>query len=61
MISQETFDEVVKENIEDFEMTPEALKDAIEQFHSQGINLSNIIKVLDNERKEMPIPSSLGK
>ena len=61
MISQETFDSVVQENIEDFEMEPEeALKDAIEQFHSQGVNLSNIIKVLDTQRAEMPIPSTLG-
>lgn len=62
MISQETFDSAVQENIEDFEMEPEeALKDAIEQFHSQGVNLSNIIKVLDTQRAEMPIPSTLGK
>lgn len=42
-ISQETFDDVVRENIEDFESSPEeALKDAIEQFRKQGIDLSNI-------------------
>lgn len=35
-ISQETFDIVVKENVEEFEMDEEeAVKDAIEQFHSQ--------------------------
>ena len=35
-ISQETFDSVVKENIEDFEMDDqEALNDAIKQFESQ--------------------------
>ena len=42
-ISQETFDSVVEENVNDFEMMPaEALADAIKQFQSQGVNLSNI-------------------
>ena len=36
VISQETFDSVVKENIEEFEMSREdAIKEAIEQFQSQ--------------------------
>jgi maltose-binding protein MalE len=36
VISQETFDEVVKENIEEFDMTPEeAVKDAVRQFEAQ--------------------------
>ena len=36
-ITQETFDAVVKENMDDFEMDPDdALKDAVEQFDSQG-------------------------
>ncbi|KAL2098121.1 hypothetical protein ACEWY4_007328 [Coilia grayii] len=44
-ITQETFDAVVRENIEDFEMDAEdALKEAIEQFESQGVDLSNIVK-----------------
>lgn len=35
-ISQETFDAVVKENIEEFEMDPEeALNDAVQQFEAQ--------------------------
>ena len=35
-ITQETFDTVVKENIEDFEMDElEAINDAVEQFKSQ--------------------------
>ena len=42
-ISQETFDEVVKENIEDFDMSQkDALKDATAQFLKQGVDLSNI-------------------
>lgn len=37
MITQETFDAAVRENMEEFEMDPdEALKDAVEQFESQG-------------------------
>lgn len=36
-ITQETFDDAVKENMEEFEMEPaEALRDAVEQFESQG-------------------------
>ena len=42
-ISQETFDDVVKENVEDFEMEPaEALAEAIKQFQSQGVDLKNV-------------------
>ncbi|XP_001629690.2 armadillo repeat-containing protein 6 [Nematostella vectensis] len=43
-ISQETFDAVVRENIEEFEMDlDEAVSDAMEQFVSQGVDLSNLI------------------
>jgi len=36
IISQETFDSVVKENIDDFEMTEEeAISDAVKQFEAQ--------------------------
>lgn len=42
-ISQETFDDVVRENIEDFDMSPaDALQEAISQFKKQGIELSNL-------------------
>lgn len=42
-ISQETFDAVVQECIDDFAMTrEEALRDAISQFTSQGVDLSSI-------------------
>ncbi|XP_040484906.1 armadillo repeat-containing protein 6 isoform X2 [Ursus maritimus] len=45
-ITQETFDAAVRENIEEFEMGPEeAVKEAVEQFESQGVDLSNIIKL----------------
>ncbi|XP_007943567.1 armadillo repeat-containing protein 6 [Orycteropus afer afer] len=44
-ISQETFDAAVRENIEEFEMGPdEAVREAMEQFESQGVDLSNIVK-----------------
>lgn len=46
-ITQETFDAAVRENIEEFEMRPEeAVKEAVEQFESQGVDLSNIIKLV---------------
>lgn len=35
-ITQQTFDNVVKENIEEFDMTPEeAVQDAVQQFEIQ--------------------------
>lgn len=47
VITQETYDEVVKENIEEFDMSPEeAIKEAVAQFEAQGVDLSNIIKDL---------------
>lgn len=43
-ITQETFDAVVRENIDEFEMDlDEAVQDAKEQFKSQGVDLSNLI------------------
>lgn len=36
VITQETYDEVVKENIDEFDMTPEeAIKEAVAQFEAQ--------------------------
>ncbi|CAH2005888.1 unnamed protein product [Acanthoscelides obtectus] len=58
-INQETFNNVVRENIEDLGMTPEeAVKGAIEQFELQGADLSLIIKDLmidppDNNVQEL--------
>ncbi|CAH2230289.1 jg20036 [Pararge aegeria aegeria] len=47
VITQETYDDVVKENIDEFDMTPEeAVKEAVAQFEAQGVDLSNIIKDL---------------
>ncbi|XP_078157354.1 ARM repeat superfamily protein [Carex rostrata] len=44
-ISQEAFDELVKENIDDLGMDPdEALEDAIQTLTLQGVDLSGVIK-----------------
>ncbi|XP_075467259.1 armadillo repeat-containing protein 6 [Ascaphus truei] len=46
-ITQETFDAVVQENMTEFEMdADEAVKEAIQQFESQGVDLTNIIKAV---------------
>lgn len=48
IIQQETYDEVLKENIIEFSLTLEqAREETIKQFESQGINLANIIKDLE--------------
>lgn len=53
-ISQETFDDVVRENVEDFDMErSEALAEAINQFKSQGVDLENIDLTGGEGRKEM--------
>lgn len=42
-ITQETFDAAVRENIEEFEMGPEeAVKEAVEQFESQGRHCGSV-------------------
>ncbi|XP_011498450.1 PREDICTED: armadillo repeat-containing protein 6 homolog [Ceratosolen solmsi marchali] len=62
VISQETYDEVVKENIEEFSMSPEeAIKDAVEQFNAQGVDLTNIIKDLALNDSTDDIISSIKK
>ncbi|KAG8014104.1 Armadillo repeat-containing protein 6 [Nibea albiflora] len=46
-ITQETFDAAVRENMEEFEMDPdEALREAVEQFESQGVELNCIVKAV---------------
>ena len=48
VITQETFDDVVKENIVEFSMSiEEAREETIKQFEAQGIHLGNIIKDLN--------------
>ncbi|XP_031617946.1 armadillo repeat-containing protein 6 homolog [Contarinia nasturtii] len=57
IISQETFDEVVKENVVEFSMNVQEAKDeTVKQFEAQGINLANIIKNLTiNEETGNPV------
>lgn len=57
VITQETFDDVVQENIVEFSMGVEEAKDeTIKQFEAQGINLANIIKDLSlNEETGKPL------
>lgn len=57
VITQETFDDVVQENIVDFSMSvAESRVETIQQFEAQGINLSNIIKDLSiNEETGVPL------
>ncbi|NWH62849.1 ARMC6 protein, partial [Geococcyx californianus] len=52
-IAQETFDEAVQENIVEFEMDPEeAVREAVQQFESQGVDLSNIVKAVRQPASE---------
>lgn len=66
VITQSTFDDVVRENMVEFEMSAEeAVSDAVEQFQSQGVNLLNIIQDptlygSDGEKKELPVVSALN-
>lgn len=57
IISQETFDDAVRENVVEFEMgIPEAKEETVKQFEAQGINLANIIKDLTiNEETGKPV------
>lgn len=59
VISQETYDEVIKENIVEFAMSvEEARAETIQQLEAQGINLANIIKDLTiNESTGQPVLS----
>jgi hypothetical protein len=57
IITQETYDEILKENIIEFSMSvDEARDETIKQFEAQGINLANIIKNLTiNEETGNPV------
>lgn len=50
VITQETFDCVVKENMEEFDMGKEdAIKEAKDQFETQGVDLSNIVLSIEED------------
>uniref|UniRef100_A0A7N0VD33 LRRK2 ARM repeat domain-containing protein n=1 Tax=Kalanchoe fedtschenkoi TaxID=63787 RepID=A0A7N0VD33_KALFE len=60
-ISQEAFDEMVKENVEDLDMDPaEALQDAIQTLTLQGVDLSGIVTSAGGVR-ENPLMQCLEK
>ncbi|XVE93319.1 hypothetical protein REPUB_Repub01dG0181600 [Reevesia pubescens] len=64
VISQEAFDELVKENMEDIGMDPsEALEDAIQTLSLQGVDLSGIVKCIPGEGgvKDHPAMQCLDK
>ncbi|CAH0392058.1 unnamed protein product [Bemisia tabaci] len=62
IIQQETFDTVVRENIEEFGLSAEeAIEDAEKQFIAQGIDLSNIIKDLYLRKDEDPLLVALER
>ena len=45
-ITQEAFDEAVRENIDEFEMErEEAIADAVTQFESQGVDLGTVTRI----------------
>ncbi|KGN43949.1 armadillo repeat-containing protein 6 [Cucumis sativus] len=63
-ISQEAFDEVVRENVEDLGMDPtEALQDAIETLTLQGVDLSGIVRCVPGEgsARDNPLIQSLER
>ncbi|KAJ6985393.1 armadillo repeat-containing protein 6-like [Populus alba x Populus x berolinensis] len=63
-ISQEAFDELVKENIEDLGMDPtEALEDAIQTLTLQGVDLSGIVTCVPGEGnvRENPVIKCLER
>lgn len=56
-ISQDTFDDAVRENMHELDMSPEeALTEAIEQFRLEGVDLGNIDKRLPAEEGDAPAP-----
>ncbi|GAB4837965.1 hypothetical protein Ancab_027493 [Ancistrocladus abbreviatus] len=63
-ISQEAFDDVVRENMEDLGMDPtEALQDAIETLTLQGVDLSGIVTCVPGQSSvsDHPVIQSLYK
>ena len=63
-ISQETFDEAVQQNIDDFDLDPdEAVADAVKEFELQNVDLSEIDKSYAGPegRGEHPVVASTKK
>lgn len=57
VISQETYDDIIKENVVEFSMSiNEARQESINQLEAQGVSLSNIIKDMNiNESTGVPV------
>jgi hypothetical protein len=52
-ITQDYFNTIIKENMDDFEMEPnDALRDAIKQMESQNIDLNMIVKITVDEQEK---------
>jgi len=50
VVTQETFDEYVRENMEEFDMSKEeAIQEAKDQLLTQGVNLANIVMGLEED------------
>jgi len=61
-ITQETFNDAVKENIEILDLTEEqAVEEAVKQFESQGVDLSKIIKKLMSKNEVDEIQAIVKK
>eukprot|EP00257_Ricinus_communis_P017923 XP_015576491.1 armadillo repeat-containing protein 6 [Ricinus communis] len=63
-ISQEAFDELVKENMEELGMDPtEALEDAMQTLNLQGVDLSGIVTCVPGESNasDNPVMQCLGR
>ncbi|XP_057502527.1 uncharacterized protein LOC130786264 [Actinidia eriantha] len=61
-ISQQAFDEMVKENIDDLGMDPtEALQDTIDTLTLQGVDLSGIVTCAPGEVKDNPVIQCLDR
>ncbi|TKY69175.1 Armadillo repeat-containing protein 6 [Spatholobus suberectus] len=61
-ISQEAFEELVKENIDDLGMDPtEALQDAIQTLSLQGVDLSGIVTCVPGETNANPVIECLDR
>ncbi|CAN4088852.1 unnamed protein product [Withania somnifera] len=61
-ISQQAFDELVRENIEDLGMDPtEAFEDAIQTLTLQGVDLSGIVTSILGSGEENPVIQSLER
>mmetsp|Transcript_14951 Transcript_14951/g.23495 ORF Transcript_14951/g.23495 Transcript_14951/m.23495 type:complete len:505 (+) Transcript_14951:87-1601(+) len=61
-ISQETFDEVVDENVEEFAMDlDEAMRDACAQFEQQGVDISALVTTVEGREKSEQVKVYVAK